>query len=269
MSNARACVIGDNTIDQYEGAATGSFVGGNAVNVAVHLSRLGHVTEYFGAVGDDVAGRRVIDSLGAMGVHTAWVRTLPGQTSVTQIRVAPSGERTMVFEDFATSGAYHPTNEDVTQVLTCGIVHIGMLRDAGEVRRRLFGRGVLLSQDCAVTSGYDHLDVAFCSAGPDLTGARSLLREAVGDGAHLAVATCGAAGSIGFDGQCWSQVEALNANVVDTTGAGDSYIAAFLSARKAGADVRQAMQAGAALAAKTCGHVGAWPQVGDPPSDQP
>jgi fructoselysine 6-kinase len=53
-------------------------------------------------------------------------------------------------------------------------------------------------------------------------------------------------------------------DVVDTTGAGDSYIAGFLAARAAGSDVPQSMRAGARVAARTCGHLGAWPQDGAP-----
>ena len=119
---------------------------------------------------------------------------------------------------------------------------------------------MLVSQDCAINAGYDHLDVAFCSAGAAARDPAELAREAVAGGARLAVVTCGADGSIAHDGRGWWRAAACPVRVEDTTGAGDSYIAAFLHARLTGADVPQAMQAGAASAALTCAHRGAWPQ---------
>ncbi|NKX52208.1 fructoselysine 6-kinase, partial [Arthrobacter deserti] len=43
---------------------------------------------------------------------------------------------------------------------------------------------------------------------------------------------------------------------VDTTGAGDSYIAGFVAAMAAGMDLQPCMQAGASTAARTCTHWG-------------
>ena len=50
------------------------------------------------------------------------------------------------------------------------------------------------------------------------------------------------------------------AKVIDTTGAGDAYIAGFLAARLNGADVPMAMAAGHTCAAACCGHPGGFPQ---------
>jgi fructoselysine 6-kinase len=189
---------------------------------------------------------------------------LPGRTSVSRIRVDASGDRTFEFEDFAVCAGYRPAEDELAELSRCTAVHIGMLPGAAEVRSRLSGRGVLVSQDCAVSSGYDHLDIAFCSAGEDGGRARDLAEEAVLGGARLAVVTCGAAGSVAFDGRSWWRVPAAAADVVDTTGAGDSYIAGFLAARATGSDILQSMRAGARVAARTCGHLAAWPQDGAP-----
>jgi fructoselysine 6-kinase len=40
--------IGDNTIDEYTGQLAGSYVGGNALNVAVQCARSGAAAAYFG-----------------------------------------------------------------------------------------------------------------------------------------------------------------------------------------------------------------------------
>jgi fructoselysine 6-kinase len=82
--------------------------------------------------------------------------------------------------------------------------------------------------------------------------------HAVHGGARLCMVTCGAGGSVAHDGRHWWRTPSLGVRAVDTTGAGDSYIAGFLQARLAGADVPQAMSAGTASAALTCTHRGAW-----------
>jgi fructoselysine 6-kinase len=78
--------VGDNCIDRYLPPVDRTLVGGNAVNVAVQLVRLGHDTAYFGAVGDDAEGARMRAVLGRIGVDLAGLKTIrPGRSSVTVI----------------------------------------------------------------------------------------------------------------------------------------------------------------------------------------
>ena len=193
--------------------------------------------------------------------------SVPGRTSVSRIRIDASGDRHFEFEDFGVCADYTPSPEALEMAAACRAAHIGLLPAAAPVRAWLASRGVLVSQDCGVTSGYENLDIAFCSQAAAKMPATAIAQAAVAGGARLAVVTCGADGSLAHDGRTWWRASAVPVEAVDTTGAGDSYAAAFLNAWLAGADVEQAMAAGSASAARTCTHTGAWPQ--DPlPSSQ-
>jgi fructoselysine 6-kinase len=268
MAAEAIAAIGDNTIDIYTGRDEHSFVGGNAVNVAVQLTLLGRPARYLGAVGPDDAGERIRRTLAMRGVDVAGLVTLPGRTSTSRIRVDQAGVRHFEYEDFAVCDDYAPDAAALESAAECGAVHLGLLSDAEPVRAYLADRGVLVSQDCGVTRPprcLTRLAIAFCSQEAAGRSAHELATEAIAAGARLAVVTCGADGSVAFDGHQWWQAAAVPTNVVDTTGAGDSYAAGFLHARLAGADVDQAMRAGSQHAARACTHHGGWPQQALPP----
>ncbi len=255
--------MGDNTIDLYIGQDSYSFVGGNALNVAVQLTLIGRPARYFGAVAPDALGEQVRHALTGHGIDVAGLEVLPGRTSTSRIRVDESGVRHFEYEDFGVCDDYVPGQWALERAAECGAVHIGLLPGAGPVREYLAGRGVLVSQDCGVTrppENFQYLGIAFCSQEAAGKPPEQIAAGAVAGGARLAVVTCGADGSIAFDGLTWWRAEAVPVDVVDTTGAGDSYTAGFLHARLAGADVHQAMHAASAAAARTCTHFGAWPQ---------
>ena len=77
-------------------------------------------------------------------------------------------------------------------------------------------------------------------------------------GAGLVTATLGENGSVAYDGKEFVTGGISGTNVVDTLGAGDSYIAGFLSKALEGEPLKNCMEAGAEKAALTIGHFGAW-----------
>src|SRR3954451_14841365 len=128
MTQVTFAAIGDNTIDEYaQGTQTQSFVGGNAVNVAVQLRRLGQECRYAGAVGDDVSGRRIREALDAQRVLTADLVVLPGHTSTSRVVVLPDGDRYFEWEDFGVCADYRPGAADLEPLRESTVVHIGML----------------------------------------------------------------------------------------------------------------------------------------------
>jgi fructoselysine 6-kinase len=259
--------IGDNTIDLYLGRESYSYIGGNAMNVAVQFTRLGRTARYFGAVGPDAAGRQIRAALAARGVDTQGLVELPGRTSTSRIRVDDAGVRHFESEDFGVCDGYLPNAQELERAAGCGAAHIGLMPGAEPVRKFLADRGVLVSQDCGVTirpDGYRWMGIAFCSQEAADLPAERIAADAIGGGAALAIVTRGEHGSLASDGRTTWRTPAVPVEVVDTTGAGDAYAAAFLHARLAGADVDQAMRAAAEHAAQACTHFGAWPQEPGP-----
>jgi fructoselysine 6-kinase len=98
--------VGDNTIDVYVGQDRYSYIGGNAVNVAVQLTRLGRSASYFGAVGPDAAGEQIRDALAGAGVDVCGLVVLPGRTSTSRIRISADGVRHLESEDFGVCNGY-------------------------------------------------------------------------------------------------------------------------------------------------------------------
>jgi fructoselysine 6-kinase len=82
----------------------------------------------------------------------------------------------------------------------------------------------------------------------------------------LTIVTMGPSGAIAADARQTARVPAVATEIVDTTGAGDSFIAGFLAASASGDDLPAALRAAAEWAAVTCGHLGGWPQEQRSPS---
>jgi fructoselysine 6-kinase len=144
-------------------------------------------------------------------------------------------------------------------------VHIGWLNDGGELRRTLATRGRSVSQDLSVNAdplnlGIEGLSVAFGSLAGPPEPAERLAREWVARGARLAVVTRGAAGATVADATNIWHVPAEPVEPVDTTGAGDSFIAGFLLAHLSGVNPSGAARAGTRAARLTCLHEGGFPQ---------
>jgi fructoselysine 6-kinase len=269
MKKLRIAAVGDNCVDKFLPPVNLSLVGGNAVNVAVQLARLGHEAFYFGAVGPDADGFRTRQALMANGVGVAHMVERPGKTAHTDIETLPSGDRVFVFEDFGVCAGYKPSDADIAMLETMDHVHIGWLDDGGALRRTLAAAAVSVSQDISVNAdpanlGIDGLTVAFGSADGDGERVESGAADLLARGAKVAVVTCGANGSYAATGTAKARTGITPVDVVDTTGAGDSFIAGFLSAYISGGSLQEAIECGRDQAALTCAHVGGFPQEPQP-----
>jgi fructoselysine 6-kinase len=265
--------MGDNCVDIYGGLGLMS-VGGQAANVAANWARLGAQSEYYGLVGLDPAGLRVLDALRAAGVSVENARRVPGNTGYTEIFIR-DGERVFGHSDPGVCRNYEPSAHDIDSLdPRTTWVHLANLGADQVTVRALTSRWPEirvswdLSDDFARSAEPPDLsgvEVAFYSwdgqPDDDALGAAKRFTAA---GARVAVGTCGRFGSIAWDGTAAVSQPALRVAVVDTCGAGDAYIASFIVGRQAGHPLESCMREATREAANACMYIGSFPQVGWP-----
>jgi fructoselysine 6-kinase len=176
-----------------------------------------------------------------------------------------NGERRFLYEDYGASALYRLDRETVRWLAGARWLHFSRQRDLAENLAELRGIDTRISVDLGYGGGVDelealgaHVDVVFlsASAAPDLTE-RQLVSRALSAGAPLVVVTLGATGSLAASGdRRWTTGAVPVEHVIDTLGAGDAYIAAFIAALTDGAQVDQAMRAGARAGAAACAQWG-------------
>lgn len=97
--------------------------GGSAANVAAWVARVGMPAGFVGKVGADPLGAQIVESLAAEGVATRVARTAEHDTGVILVLVDQAGERSMVTNQGAD---FHLLPADLPEeaLRACGHVHI-------------------------------------------------------------------------------------------------------------------------------------------------
>jgi fructoselysine 6-kinase len=259
-----ACV-GDNCIDVWvdAGGELGDreLAGGNAFNVAVELARRGYQVGYFGAIGDDRHGELIAEAALAARVDVSRMLRVSGPTGKTVVARDPSGERRFVSEDDGVASTYRLDDASGDEVSRHRWAHFSRQPDLARWAPVLRARGTRCSCDLGLDGGIDllhelapALDVVFLSSSASRgRSGQELLEQAIAAGASLAVVTLGPEGSIAASAtEHWRADAEPVDHVVDTLGAGDAFIAAFIAATLEGCEVGDALRAGAAAGARAC-----------------
>lgn len=265
MTMRRTCrllAVGDNCLDVYQtwGWVT---VGGNALNVAAAWLARALDARYLGAVGEDAEAELVLAGVAAAGLDPGDVQRLPGETGVTLLS-HELGDRHFLLENFGVSFRYEPPTPAYEALRTADWVHLGTNSSPALVRR-LVADAVPFSVD--VSTAYDSLPLegvplvfASCpessAMGPEAVA--GALRAA---GAREVVVTRGRLGAYLYAGGREHRVPIVPVDVVDTCGAGDSFIAEFVASHRIeGRAAEESLRRAAKAASLTCGHVGGYPQ---------
>lgn len=278
------------------GAATGSAtctlgVAGDSLNTAVYLARCGIPTGFASALGTDGPARRIRALMAEEGLDADLVlEKAQGSTGLYLAETEPSGERRFTYwRDSSAARDYPQMCRDAGQmgrIFTVPVLYLTgvtvavMSRDGGEFLKTVvqavrssggrvafdpnFRRALWRGREelAARLIGWMCSNADWCLATDtdeaELWGdqsARTVFARHAGRAGCEVVVKCGADGClIGPDDRVGVP---RPVDVVDTTGAGDSFNAAYLAARLQGEGVREAAMAGHRLAAKVIGTRGA------------
>lgn len=265
-SSAKLIAVGDNCLDVYL-SKDRMAVGGNALNVAVQWRRQGLDARYFGVVGPDAEGDLILAALAQAGLDPADTERRPGSTAVTLLQER-NGDRRFLLEDLGVGLGYIPDAPRMAALKGADWVHLGTNTAPG-LLEGLVQAGVGFSLD--ISTAHEALPLAgvplVFASGPEdpALPVEPLLRGLRARGAGRAVVTCGRRGAFYDDGQSLHSVGARRIEVVDTCGAGDSFIASFLAATiLADMSPEAALNHATAHAAATCLYEGGFPQTLNP-----
>ena len=253
--------------------------GGAGANTAAWLAARGVDVTLVARVGDDVAGRAVVDGLVAAGVRTAVAVDPDAPTATVVVLVGPGGERTMLSDRGAAARlavADLPPLDGVDHlhlsgyVLGAGSCAAGL---AALAAARAAGASTSLDPQATGTfpadllsrlGGVDLLlpnaaELAALTGSPEPGSAGALL-----DVARAVVVTAGRAGASWVDRDGVRTVHAVRISAVadavaDATGAGDAFDAGLLAAWLAGAGPEAALLAGCAAGAEAVSRRGGRP----------
>ncbi len=269
--------------------------GGAPANVATGLARLGLRVAFRGVVGDDPFGRMLARRLGAEGVECHLRFAAERATGLWFVALDARGERTFFSPNarFSADKLVAPADVERALLARARWLHVGSSAHVLPDGRAALRAAVAAARELGVLVSFDpnvrlHLwdDVAplrrlcadvlpYCSVAKIAedeaelcTGERDPERAAarlVEMGVGIACVTLGARGAVVRRGADVVRVPAESVEVVDTTGAGDGFVAGFLAAvARAGpptglslAELERAASFASRVAGRVVGRVGA------------
>jgi ribokinase len=284
MTTRRAIVIGNIGIDEnwrlarlprpgetLLASALTRDLGGKGANQAIVLARAGIATRLVAGLGDDAEAAWLRARLAAEGLDTGGMIAMAAPTDRSVILVAADGENAIA----STAGCAHalrPADVDAALadadagnvVVLQGNLSVPVTSHALRAARAAGARTVF--NPAPVDPGFAALwplvDLVVMNAGEAalLTGLpdpAEAARRILAEGAGRVVVTLGGQGAIFLMHDSTIRVPAAPADVMDTTGAGDTFVGVLIAAGLLhGANPAAALSAAAAAAAVTIGRVG-------------
>ena len=233
--------------------------GGAPANVAVGMARLGVDTGFLGKVGDDPFGRWLAGVLADEGVDVSQLHFDDGaRTALAFVSLTAEGDRDFTFYRNPSADQLHRPDEiDADRVAEAAILHHGSISliqepsrsatlaavDAARAAGRLVSydpnlrlplwrdasaarAGILDVWELANVIKISVEELEFLTGSPSLDAAVDLLH----DDLRLLAVTLGPDGVAWFTRHARGHVPGFRVRVADTTGAGDAFVAALLTA---------------------------------------
>ncbi len=260
--------VGDCVLDEYLWMKR-LYPGGNSVNVPVLAKRFGcERAAYIGILGNDSPGEQFAAFLNEEEVETSRVRTGCGPMARNFIHLDEQGDRSFVGNNgcdvVQKMVSLLINEEDIKYIEGFDLLHTSLHSEIDEILPKVRGK-IALSLDFSdayseesIRRYAEGLSFAFLSAGTRGAEGEACAQLARSLGTEVVVLTRGSDGSTIYTEAGVHHQSATVAEVVDTLGAGDAFIAAFLTSYKdSNGDVALSAQKASDFAAAKCSYHGA------------
>ena len=256
-------------------------VGGNAPNTAVGCARLNLEAAIISWVGKDKEAEMILSTLKEEGAKLFWVKISGEEKTDESVIINFEGERTIlayhfprryilpsglpktkwvyltsVGEDF--SGFHQEVLDYVDHIGARLAYNPGMheIAAGAKANRKVLEKCevlILNLEEAGELAGVESFRFDETKRAEQIGNLATRLREL---GSRVVVITNGADGSYAFDGESFFHAPSVVTQVVEMTGAGDSFSAGFLAARISGGDLEECLKWGNINAASVISQVG-------------
>ena len=270
------------------GASYSLSFGGAESNVAIGLARLGHSVAWLSALGNDQFGDMIEREISAEGVHVVASRDDHRPTGL-MVKTLSAGEDRLVryYRSDSAASALGADDLPTELITTAQVVHLtGITPALSTSTREMSLRAAMTARDAGITVSLDvnyrpalwsealasavlrellaHCDIVFGSPEElrllvDHHGTHEQLARRVSEfGPRCIVVKDGERGAAMLIDQEWMYQPAFTVDVVDTVGAGDGFVAGFLSELIRGSSPHAQLQTAVITGALCCTHPGDW-----------
>lgn len=280
----KIAVIGDNCIDEYLPPENKKYVGGNAVNTAIHFVNQGIEVSYIGVTGSDIDSKIIRKSLDQRGIDISYLTEVKGSSGVTKTKII-NGQKTIIKEElgaqlnFATNGILNEKQlnflsgfdyiyytgftswqsveeEEKKKIKNTVIENLKLLNKLGNKIIFDYSENKLegLTEDTACFVDYAFFSLADLTKEDAIKFAKSILRM----GSKLAGITLGSKGAVIAYKKEILYFPTSDIKVVDTLGAGDTFIGTFMARFILGDSLEISGKKATDAAENICLQVGGW-----------
>ena len=251
----KTIALADNCIDVYY-KLDRYYLTGNSIDFALNYKDLGGDVTEMTILGNDVFALALEERLKERGIPLRVLKRADRPTGMATMDIVDGDKKHLRFEGNAMEEiALSP--EDLEFIKGFDIVYSERWAKMGRYIARLKQPGQIWVYDFSKRLEQEsnaellpYLDYAFFSYEADNGYIRDFMKKTREKGAGCVVAMLGEAGSLAYDGSEFFKMNAETVPVVNTVGAGDSYIAAFTYGLSLGEDIPACMLRGKERATK-------------------
>ncbi len=253
--------IGDNVADNYQHTRT-FYPGGNCLNFSVYAKMLGCEAAYLGVFGSDSKAHHIQSVLRNERIDFSHCLVVDGPNGEAILTVE-NGERKFISSNKGGVSKSVPMSfalNDHSYLESFALIHTSAYSYMDTYLPQLKGMKPIISYDFSDdfdrTRAIDlcqYVDIGFFSCSEwDEDTTKSLLKDAVKGGCKLALASRGSNEAFLLEGENWYQQIPRPIQPVDTLGAGDAFITAFLIAYLCEKDRESCLDKAVQFASEIC-----------------